>query len=358
MADEVTIIGAGPAGSVAGILLARSGWDVTIIEQHRFPRDKVCGECLSATGIEVLARLGLRETLRTLRLVELRRSCLVAADGRETTLKLPRIMWGLSRAAMDDALLRAAVNAGARVIQPARCERIETSPTRIAVRDLVSNELSNISPAVVLLADGKGAFDRPRPSGDLGVKAHFTAVQDERDCISLFALSGHYVGLAPIEGGRWNLAMSVPAAKVKRFGGDLDRLFEQILRENAGLRHRMRHARRCGDWLAAPLPRFAVRRNWPDGVIPLGNAAAALEPIGGEGIGLAMRSAEMVAEELIATSGHYDASKLQRRMRHLWDVRRLACRAGGLMLSRPRAARWMASLARPLAPVALKLVGK
>ena len=47
----IVVIGAGPAGSVAAALLARAGLDVILIEQHRFPRDKVCGECLSALGI-------------------------------------------------------------------------------------------------------------------------------------------------------------------------------------------------------------------------------------------------------------------------------------------------------------------
>ena len=59
MSADVTIIGAGPAGSTAAILLARAGWDVTLVEQSRFPRDKVCGECLSALGFDVLERLGL-----------------------------------------------------------------------------------------------------------------------------------------------------------------------------------------------------------------------------------------------------------------------------------------------------------
>src|SRR5439155_5431984 len=171
-------------------------------------------------------------------------------------------------------LLSEAIAAGAHVMPPARCERIEPSPPRVAVRDLVTNRLSTIASSVLLVADGKGAFSRPPPTGDLGVKAHFSGVDDVVDAISLFALDGHYVGLAPIEGGRWNLAMSAPAAKVRRFGGDLQGLFEQILKENVGLRRRLRGAARYGNWLASPLPRFAVRRIWPPNVIPIGNAAA------------------------------------------------------------------------------------
>src|SRR5690242_730212 len=58
------VIGAGPAGSIAAMLLARAQWDVTLVEQHRFPRDKVCGECLSSLGVDVLTRLDLDTTVR------------------------------------------------------------------------------------------------------------------------------------------------------------------------------------------------------------------------------------------------------------------------------------------------------
>ena len=53
------IIGAGPAGSMAALLLARAGLPVTLVEQSQFPRDKVCGECISADGWDVLDRAGL-----------------------------------------------------------------------------------------------------------------------------------------------------------------------------------------------------------------------------------------------------------------------------------------------------------
>ena len=81
MTNDVTIIGAGPAGCVAAILLARHGCDVRLIEQHRFPRDKVCGECLSALGIEVLDRMRVSSRLRALRPTLLRRNALVAPFG-------------------------------------------------------------------------------------------------------------------------------------------------------------------------------------------------------------------------------------------------------------------------------------
>src|SRR5437667_3322154 len=167
-----TIIGAGPAGSIAAIVLCRAGWHVTMIEQHRFPRDKVCGECISALGIEVLKRLDLARDLQPRTLT---RSALVATDGRTANLDLPRPMWGLSRARLDDVLLHHARDAGASIEQPARSEAIDG--TCVVVRDLLTNELRRIVADKVLVADGKPALRRD--VADLGVKAHFVDVRDD-----------------------------------------------------------------------------------------------------------------------------------------------------------------------------------
>src|SRR5687768_3217873 len=99
--QSVVIVGAGPAGSVAGTLLARMGWIVELIEQHRFPRDKVCGECVSPLGVETLRRLGLERALRRAGVVSLQRSAFVAVDGSEAVASLPREMWGISRVKLD-----------------------------------------------------------------------------------------------------------------------------------------------------------------------------------------------------------------------------------------------------------------
>src|SRR5215218_4601177 len=114
---DMPIIGAGPAGCLAAIALARAGWSVTLVEQSRFPRHKVCGESLSALGIEVLKRLHLDAPIRKLAPIQITRTSLHAADGPSVSLDLPKPMWGLSRHAFDAALLRAAIDAGATIIQ-------------------------------------------------------------------------------------------------------------------------------------------------------------------------------------------------------------------------------------------------
>lgn len=329
------IIGAGPAGSIAAIVLARANWDVHLLEQHRFPRDKVCGECLSPLALEVLNELHLASTVCALGAATMSRAVLIDPAGREAIMQLDSPMCGVSRAALDTALLHAAQQHGVTIHQPSRVERIDHHDQRITVRDLVTNRIDDRSYDHLLIADGKAStlFGPSPTTRDLGIKAHFTSVDDRPDAISLFALPGHYCGLAPIENGLWNIAMSVPAARVRDFQGNLDLLWQSILDANPGLSRRMKPATRITDWLASPLPRFPVRCNWPHHVIPIGNAAAALEPIGGEGMGLAIKSAQLAANFL--QSDNQDASELEREYHKLWNTRRAVCRAGAIIMSNP-----------------------
>jgi flavin-dependent dehydrogenase len=346
MAAHVAIIGAGPAGSAAAIVLARAGRRVTLIEQHRFPRDKVCGECMSADGIDVLEKIGIAKELLQLNPAVFTYAAIHAPDGASVRLPLPRPMWGLSRERSDGLLLETARASGAAVLQPARCEGIEPGGRPgLRIRLLDSNRAITLGVDRIMVADGKGALlpDPPPHTADFGIKAHFEGVAGPRDTIELFGCNGLYGGLAAIEDGRWNAAFSVPAERLKGHRGNVAALFAEIAGENRTLRARLLGARQVGQWLASPLPRFAVRDDWPPGVIAIGNAAAAIEPIGGEGMGLALQSAFSAASSLLHADAS-DRSALSDRYRRLWRTRRPFCRTAALLVSRP-------GLVRSLVPI-------
>ena len=363
---DVAVIGAGPSGSLAALLLARRGWSVKLIEQHRFPRDKACGECLSPLALEVLARASLVERLAAMRPTVLTRAAIHSADGKTVQLQMPRPMWGISRSALDQCLLRAAGESGVTVVQPARCEGISIQPRlSLRIRDLTTNRITTCHPAHVLLADGKGALmpTPPPQARDFGIKAHIADLDAPGDTIELFGCAGLYGGLAAIEGGRWNAAFSVPAGLLRSYSGNIERLFAALSEYHSVLRRRLHGARRVTNWLSAPLPRFAGTNHWPAGVIPIGNAAAALEPIGGEGIGLALRSAELAVESVIAAAGSRVVKPIDLGIAYnrLWRSRRTACRAAALVISHPRAHGALLPLLARLpqaARLALHLLGK
>jgi flavin-dependent dehydrogenase len=261
-------------------------------------------------------------------------------------------MWGLSRNVLDSILLDQARDAGASVVQPARFEGLDVHAVR--VRDLESNEIRKLQADHVIIADGKPPKRRWR---DFGIKVHFEGIRGPAGAIELFGCQGLYGGIAPIENNRWNLAFRVPAKRLREFNGDIDAMFGQIRNSNPALDGRLTGATRITRWLSAPLPRFRAPARADSNAIRVGNAAAALEPIGGEGMGLAMASAELAANALITNK----VDLLDSQYKSLWRVRRSACRVAGMIVSRPRLMRPSMLLLRPSTPLprfSLALIGK
>jgi 2-polyprenyl-6-methoxyphenol hydroxylase-like FAD-dependent oxidoreductase len=116
MADsaDALVIGAGPAGTSTAIWLANAGWDTTLVEQHCYPRRKVCGECIAAGNLGLLDALGVGAAFRRMAGPQLERVGWMGAD--ETVIaELPPCLEGpaffgraLGRDRLDELLLQRA----------------------------------------------------------------------------------------------------------------------------------------------------------------------------------------------------------------------------------------------------------
>lgn len=114
---DVLIVGAGPAGCAAAITLARAGFDVVLIDQQAFPRDKVCGDGLIPDAHHALRRLGLLDAV----LARARSARHVAVIGpRGGRVDVPGTLAVLPRRELDMLLCQAAVDAGVRMHAPVR----------------------------------------------------------------------------------------------------------------------------------------------------------------------------------------------------------------------------------------------
>ena len=60
---DVVIVGAGPGGSSVAYYLAKEGKKVLLLEKKKFPRDKICGDAICKTAIEILMDMGVYEGL-------------------------------------------------------------------------------------------------------------------------------------------------------------------------------------------------------------------------------------------------------------------------------------------------------
>ncbi len=318
---DAIVIGGGPGGATAALMLARAGWKVAVVERARFPRRKVCGEYLSATNFPLLRRLGVAEAIGELAGPPVRQVGLFA---RETTLAAPMPRagaadWGraLGRERLDTLLLDRAARSGAQVWQPWSAIRLRKQGDMFLCEttDKAARLTNELRTKIVIAAHGSwepGTLPTqpgrraPRSADLLGFKARF------RDCalpvglMPLLVFPGGYGGLVHTDDGRVSLSCCIRRDRLERSR----RATPHVSAAEAVLAHIKQSCRAAGDalagarldgaWLSAGPIRPGIRSPFAGGVYFVGNAAGEAHPIIAEGISMAMQSAWMLCERLLA----------------------------------------------------------
>ena len=114
---DVLVVGAGPAGAACALWLARAGVDAVLVDQHDFPRDKVCGDGLIPDAHLALKRLGVYDEVMAAAQASQHVACIGPRGGR---VDVPGTVAVLPRRVLDDIVCRAAVRAGAKLHTPWR----------------------------------------------------------------------------------------------------------------------------------------------------------------------------------------------------------------------------------------------
>ena len=327
------IVGGGPAGSAAAITLARAGAQATLIERNAHATDKVCGDFLAPNALAVLARLGVdvsaAPSISRLRLVH---------RTRMAETRLPFVARGMSRRLLDEALLRQAEASGSVVL---RGHRVGRAHHRHGRMELNCGTLGELAADALFLATGKhelrGLERQGANSGLVGLKMYYAlaASQTEalRDHIELVLFPGGYAGLQLVESDRAVLCALVPGTRLRAIGGRRDRLLDALLDDCPHLRIRLSGARVLLErpLAVAYLPYgylHAPEQCGPAGMFRLGDQAAVIASLTGEGVGLALASGTLAARSwLTGESGpQYHrrlATALSRRLRMASLVHRL-----------------------------------
>jgi flavin-dependent dehydrogenase len=349
---DAIVIGAGPAGSSAAILLSRAGRSVALLEASPFPRRKVCGECIAASNLPLLHALGLGDGLRRHAGPELRRVALWHGEER-IAAALPAAAdgaapWGcaLGREHLDLLLLEQARAGGATVLQPCRAlaVRAEAGVGSCDVDAAGDGGVLTLRAPVVIRAhgswqppptDGK-LWSRERQGSDLlGFKATFRNTSLEAGLLPVLAFGGGYGGMVVAGDGLATLACCIRRdrlAACRQDGGAAGaragETIETLLRHDCrGVREALANASRVGPWLAAGPIRPGVRlAGARGGEFLIGNAAGEVHPIIGEGISMALQSAWLLCQELAVstdafrcdTQGQIRRRQIQQRYAARW----------------------------------------
>lgn len=323
---DAIIVGAGPAGSTAAILLARAGWSVALVEKQAFPRRKVCGECIAATNLPLLDALGVGADVAALAGPQLRRVGLyVGADA--LTAALPRDAasahpWGraLGREHLDTLLLRRAAAAGADVWQPWTVKRMtRRGPDHVCEVAAASGERATLRARVMIAAHGSWqpnpareapAQRSPRASDLFAFKATFRNARIAPGLLPVLAFPGGYGGMVLGDHGLTTLAFCLRRDAMRdsraRHRGTTAAMAgsADVQAHCLGVRDALAQAMLDAPWLAVGPIRPGLRAPWrDDGVFAIGNVAGEAHPILGEGMSMAIQSAWLLCERLLARTG-------------------------------------------------------
>ncbi|MFC4101070.1 NAD(P)/FAD-dependent oxidoreductase [Paenibacillus xanthanilyticus] len=307
---DVAIVGAGPAGSAAAIMLAGQGLRVVMLEAQRHPRRKPCGETVNPGAVQALERLGLLPAtcfpgdivrIRGWRLHYGR--SLLQADFPETALGI-----SCPREQLDQWLVSEAVRAGAMLLEDARVEGLLHEAGRAAgvTYRLASGRSGELRAPLVIGADGL----RSRVARAAGLtrsgwlrKASFTfhveASEELGDRIELHLKKGIVIGLAPVGGGLANMTVGVMSEHAKQAAGRTEAFIEETAGRLPYLSKRHPHIKPIDEVLACgPFDRPNAAA--APGVMLIGDAAGYYDPLTGQGIYKALRSAELAAPYALA----------------------------------------------------------
>lgn len=343
---DVVILGAGPSGATAAVLLAQAGWRVAIVEKAKFPRRKVCGEFISGTTWSLLRQLGVADPLMEIAGPVVRRVGVYAGDAMVTaqlaapTDKAADGGRAIGREHLDSLLLKRAAEAGADVLQPfALASFVENVDGYVCnIIDKSSREERALSSRLIVAAHGSwesGAmptqnFRRSQRISDLfGFKAHFLKSTLPSDLMPLLAFPGGYGGMVHSDGGRVSLSCCIRRDQLEKCRQQYPNVnagtavLAHIKSSCKGVSEALSSASLDGAWLSSGPLRTGIHTFGHDGIFTVGNAAAEAHPIVAEGISMAIQSAFLLSEQLNAWRARGDptfSNQALKSMRHNYEI--------------------------------------
>lgn len=284
---DVAIVGGGPAGSSCAAFCAMADLETLILERARFPREKVCGDCLNPSCWPVLERLGLAQRVLSLPHSKLTSVDFIAIDGRKVSINLPTgndCELSVKRSLFDDLLFKRARELGAQ-------GREDTTVTAL-VHDqgwkIETATRESFRARVLIGADGRNSTVArlrnllPRLARErVALQAHIPLPLNFDERVVLQFLPEGYSGQAPVNENELNLCLVGKPSTIPKLRQWAQRRFEIPANQR---------------WRTiTPLTRSPVPCAH-ENLLVIGDAARVVEPFTGEGIYYALRSGQLAAD--------------------------------------------------------------
>jgi flavin-dependent dehydrogenase len=309
---DVIIAGGGPAGSSAAIHLARGGVRVLLVEQKTFPRPKLCGEFISPECQVHFEKLGVTGAMSASGPALLDETVFYSSKGHHVTVPSKwfggHAAYGLSRAVMDEVLLRSARQNGVVVHEDASItDPIIEDGRVVGVRVKIDGTHRDFRASITIDATGRARIlSRKIQHGNgrrptlVAFKAHFRKTRVAPGACEIYFYPGGYGGLSTVESGTSNLCFIIAAKHVKRCNSDPGTVLRECVMKNRRAAYTLETAEACSEWLSASWEQFGRQHPSPaPGLLAIGDSAAFIDPFTGSGMLMALESGELVAQVVL-----------------------------------------------------------
>lgn len=343
--EDPLILGAGPAGCAAAITLARGGARPILLDRSEVVGDALCGGFLSWRTADRLAGVGI--DLAKLGSKPVGTLALFTA-GSSARAPLPGTAYGFSRRALDNAMRAAAIGAGA---------QLEIDTAREIKGTSVHGKGTEWNADALFLANGKhdvrGAA-RPRKKGNPALGLRIRVPSSRRlsdlvgDAIELHLFDRGYAGIVLQEDGSANICLALRKARLGEAGSDPHDLLASIASSHPAFAERL-----DGNWrdlqvdTIGSVPYGWIAQDTDPGVFRLGDQAAVIPSLAGEGMAIAIASGTAAAKAYLnggaSAAGQWQADFAKRARRPI-----AAARTAWSLAERPALARLALPLARTM----------
>lgn len=298
---DVIIIGGGLAGLTSAIHLSKAEFKVLLIEKNAYPKHKVCGEYVSNEVLPYLNNLGFNP--HDFGAKRISKFELTTHNNKKIEAKLPLGGFGMSRYEMDYQLYQLALKNGAMVLQDSVVDVAFKTNTFIV--ETKSNQI--LGSKIVIGAFGKRSnldvqFQRDfikKKSPYLGVKIHVSG-KFPYEKVALHNFKGGYCGVSKVENNHINLCYITNFESFKKHK-DIQAFQEDVLFKNSELKAVFKNSK---SEFEKPLTisqiSFKTKSPVENHILMCGDTAGMIHPLCGNGMGMAIRSAQLVSDLIIA----------------------------------------------------------
>jgi geranylgeranyl reductase family protein len=323
---DVIVVGAGPGGSAAALILADSGLRVAMLDKATFPRDKVCGDFIAGHGIRALREISPKayERLQVLPEKAANKSTLLfIGDATPMEFFWKLRSYTVRRIDFDNLLVEEVLATGKVDFFPGHgLKRIEREDKRFVLScqngvQFKCNLVIGADGAHSVVARQLAGFSVDREHYGGSVRAYFTGVKNIQASANEVYVHKEvvpgYFWLFPIGPNSANVGLGMHSRHIMKHKVDLKAQFHEFIKSHPVLQTKLGTAQMQGSLQGFGLPFYSKEQCiHGDGFMLIGDAASLIDPSNGEGIMLALQSGKMAAEQAIKAinQGNWEAAAL------------------------------------------------